>query len=114
MTPVLRPPIPTAPGSTLEWGELHGGGLALSLAEAARTHAAPVLVIVATSRAAEFLGTMDRGSLVPGKRADFLVLDANPLDDIRNTRRIAKMYLSGVEVDRAALRESLTRNAGSR
>jgi hypothetical protein len=31
------------------------------------------------------------------------------LDDIRNTRRIAKMYLSGVEVDRAALRQSLNR-----
>jgi adenine deaminase len=72
------------------------------------------VIVAATSRAAEFLGTMDRGSLVPGKRADFPVLDANPLDDIRNTRRIAKMYLSGVEVDRAALRESLTRNAGPR
>jgi ketosteroid isomerase-like protein len=31
------------------------------------------------------------------------------LDDIRNTRRIAKMYLSGVEVDRTALRQSLNR-----
>jgi imidazolonepropionase-like amidohydrolase len=65
------------------------------------------VIVAATSRAAEFLGTTDRGSLVPGKRADFLVLDANPLDDIRNTRRIAKMYLSGVEVDRAAIRQSL-------
>jgi imidazolonepropionase-like amidohydrolase len=82
------------------------------MAEAGMTPAD--VIVAATSRAAEFLGTMDRGSLVPGKRADFLVLDANPLDDIRNTRRIAKMYLSGVEVDRAALRESLTRNAGSR
>jgi imidazolonepropionase-like amidohydrolase len=67
------------------------------------------VIVAATSRAAEFLGTTDRGSLVPGKRADFLVLDANPLDDIRNTRRIAKIYLSGVEVDRAALRQSLNR-----
>jgi len=70
------------------------------------------VIVAATSRAAEFLGTTDRGSLVPGKRADFLVLDANPLDDIRNTRRIAKMYLSGVEVDRAALKQSVMRNAG--
>jgi imidazolonepropionase-like amidohydrolase len=39
-----------------------------------------------------------------GKSADFLVLDANPLDDIRNTRRIAAVYLRGTAVDRAALR----------
>ena len=50
----------------------------------------------------------DTGSLVPGKRADLLVLDANPLDDIRNTRRIAKMYLAAVEVDRGAIKASLT------
>jgi imidazolonepropionase-like amidohydrolase len=72
------------------------------------------VIVASTSRAAEFLGTTDRGSLVPGKRADFLVLDANPLDDIRNTRRIAKMYLSGAEVDRSALRQSLMREAGPR
>jgi len=66
------------------------------------------VIVAATSRAAEFVGLADRGSLAPGKRADFLVLDANPLDDIRNTRRIAKMYLAGVEVDRAALKAGLT------
>jgi imidazolonepropionase-like amidohydrolase len=46
----------------------------------------------------------DGASLVPGKRADFLVLDANPLDDIRNTRRIARMYLAGAKVGRAAIK----------
>jgi transcription-repair coupling factor (superfamily II helicase) len=55
LSPVLRPPLPSSPGSELEWGELYGGGLALALADAARTHPAPVLVIVATSRAAEDL-----------------------------------------------------------
>ena len=59
-------------------------------------------------RAAQFVGLSDRGTLAPGKRADLLVLDANPLDDIRNTRRIAKVYLAGAEVDRAALKASLT------
>jgi imidazolonepropionase-like amidohydrolase len=67
------------------------------------------VIVAATSRAAEFIGLTDRGSLTPGKRADLLVLDANPLDDIRNTRRISKLYLAGIEVDRAALKESLTR-----
>jgi imidazolonepropionase-like amidohydrolase len=69
------------------------------------------VIVAATSRAAEFIGASDRGSLVPGKRADFLVLDGNPLDDIRNTRRIAKMYLAGAEVDRAALKASLMAGA---
>ena len=39
----------------------------------------------------------------PGKSADFIVLDANPLDDITNTRRIAQVYLRGMAVDRARL-----------
>jgi imidazolonepropionase-like amidohydrolase len=68
-------------------------------------------IAAATGRAAQFVGLSDRGTLAPGKRADLLVLDANPLDDIRNTRRIAKVYLAGVEVDRAALKASLTRPA---
>jgi imidazolonepropionase-like amidohydrolase len=65
------------------------------------------VIVAATSRAAEFLGLVDTGTLAPGKRADLLVLDANPLDDIRNTRRIARMYLAGAEVDRAGLKASL-------
>jgi imidazolonepropionase-like amidohydrolase len=65
-------------------------------------------IVAATSRAAAFVGLPDRGTLAPGKRADLLVLDANPLDDIRNTRRIAKLYVAGAEVDRGALRASLT------
>ena len=69
------------------------------------------VIVAATSRAAEYLGLIDRGTLAPGERADFLVLDANPLDDIRNTRRIARMYLAGDEVDRGALKTSLMSNA---
>jgi imidazolonepropionase-like amidohydrolase len=69
------------------------------------------VIVAATSRAAEYLGLADRGLLAPGKRADLLVLDGNPLDDIRNTRRIAKLYLAGTEVDRAALKASLLKSA---
>jgi imidazolonepropionase-like amidohydrolase len=65
------------------------------------------VIVAATSRAAEYLGLADRGLVAVGKRADLLVLDGNPLDDIRNTRRIAKLYLAGGEVDRAALKASL-------
>jgi imidazolonepropionase-like amidohydrolase len=69
------------------------------------------VIVAATSRAAMFLALPDRGTLAPGKRADLLVLDANPLDDIRNTRRIARFYIAGAEVDRAAIKASLLRAA---
>ncbi|HKA45616.1 MAG TPA: amidohydrolase family protein, partial [Burkholderiales bacterium] len=67
------------------------------------------VIIAATSRPAEYLGLRSTGTLAPGKNADFLVLDANPLEDIRNTRRIARIYIKGIEVDRAALRASLVK-----
>jgi imidazolonepropionase-like amidohydrolase len=44
------------------------------------------------------------GTVAAGKSADFLVLDANPLDNINNTRRIAKVYLRGHELDRTRMR----------
>ena len=62
----------------------------------------PMQVIVAATRnSAEFLRLADTGTLQAGKSADFIVLDANPLDDITNTRRISAVYLRGAAVDRA-------------
>jgi imidazolonepropionase-like amidohydrolase len=61
----------------------------------------PMQVIVAATRnSAQFLRLDDAGTLAAGKSADLLVLDANPLDDITNTRRIAAVYLRGAAVDR--------------
>ena len=56
-----------------------------------------------TARAAELLGLTDVGTLDEGKYADFLVLDANPLDDILNTREISGVYLRGAKLDRDSL-----------
>jgi imidazolonepropionase-like amidohydrolase len=61
-------------------------------------------IVAATGRSAEALGLTDAGTMAAGKRADFVVLDANPLDDIRNTRTIAAVYLAGLALDRDALR----------
>lgn len=60
-------------------------------------------IVAGTSAAAEALG-VDVGLVAAGKGADFLVLDANPLDDIRNTRKISQVYLRGREVAREAMK----------
>ena len=62
----------------------------------------PAQVIVAATRnSAEFLRLADTGALQAGKSADFIVLDANPLDNITNTRRISQVVLRGQPVDRS-------------
>ncbi len=65
----------------------------------------PAQVIVAATRnSAEVLRLNDLGTIATGKSADFIVLDANPVENITNTRRTASVFLRGTAVDRAALR----------
>ena len=61
-------------------------------------------LVAATRTSAEILGLDDLGAVAVGKSADFVVLDANPLDDITNTRRISSVYLRGRRLDREKLR----------
>jgi imidazolonepropionase-like amidohydrolase len=46
------------------------------------------------------MGKFNTGLVAPGRQADFIVLNANPLDNISNTRKIDKVYLRGDEVPR--------------
>jgi imidazolonepropionase-like amidohydrolase len=65
----------------------------------------PMQVIVAATRTpADLLHLSRLGTVAPGRSADFVVLDANPLDNIANTRTISKVYQRGQEIDRAAMR----------
>jgi imidazolonepropionase-like amidohydrolase len=74
----------------------------------------PAQVIVASTRnSAELMGLADAGMVAARKSADFLVLDANPLDDITNTRKISAVYLRGTKVDRAAQRGKWTGGASN-
>jgi adenine deaminase len=61
-------------------------------------------IVAATSRPTEVLRIKDTGMLIKGKRADFVVLNANPLTDIQNTREIDAVYLYGAKLDRESFR----------
>jgi imidazolonepropionase-like amidohydrolase len=70
-------------------------------------------VLEATTRLpAEWLGTLgDRGTVEAGKRADLVLLDANPLVDIANTRRIHAVIIGGRMFDRALIDRKLAQLA---
>ena len=53
----------------------------------------------ATGVAAECLGRDDIGTLEPGRRADFVLLEANPLEDVANLREIVGVWVGGVRVE---------------
>jgi imidazolonepropionase-like amidohydrolase len=104
-------------GADVGWGPTatHAGsffGYAehLELAAFVRLGMTPGQAIVAgTKLPAEAFGLTDVGSIETGKSADFIVLDANPIDDIMNSRKISQVYLRGQEIDRAALRAAWTK-----
>jgi imidazolonepropionase-like amidohydrolase len=88
----------------IEPGHTFGSGEHVEMARWVQLGLTPSQAITAaTQRPAELLGLKDMGTLAVGKRADFIVLDANPLDNIRNTRRISSVYLDGAKFDRGSV-----------
>ena len=89
-----------------------GWGVHIEMEDMVAAGMTPAEVIVAaTQTSAEILGLTDHGTVAVGKSASFIVLDANPLDDITNTRRIADVYIRGTAVNRADLRARWTGRA---
>jgi imidazolonepropionase-like amidohydrolase len=84
-----------------------GWGAHTELADMVFCGLTPAEAIVAGTRtSAEILKLSDLGTIAPGKSADFVVLDANPLENILNTRKISSVYQRGTALDRAAMSRS--------
>jgi imidazolonepropionase-like amidohydrolase len=91
-------------------GAPYGWSAHAELADMVAAGMTPAQALTAATRTSAEVMRLDRlGTIASGKSADFIVLDANPLDDIKNTRRIAQVYVRGSKVDRAALSAAWTR-----
>ncbi|MDX1494875.1 MAG: amidohydrolase family protein, partial [Longimicrobiales bacterium] len=66
------------------------------------------VIVAATSTSARLMELEGEvGAVAPGRSADFVILDANPLEDITNTRAIDAVYLRGEAIDRGAIAAEL-------
>jgi len=89
-------------------GAPYGWSAHTELADMVAAGMTPAAVLRAATRtSAEILG-LDGGQIASGRSADFVVLEASPLDDITATRRIDAVYLRGEAVDREALARAWT------
>ncbi len=91
-------------------GTLHGPALHREFELMAEAGLTPVQILAAaTTGAARAMGREDLGAIEPGMRADMVILDADPLADMRNARRIYRVVKGGVVHDPAAILADLRR-----
>src|SRR5688572_28200438 len=105
----------SAAGVRIAFGTDAGGGAPYGwsahaeLADMVAAGMTPAQALMAATRtSAEVLGLEQHGVIAPGRSADFVVLDANPLENIMNTRRISRVFLRGTEVERTRLSQAWT------
>lgn len=91
-------------------GTTYGAGLLVELELMADAGVSPTTVIAAaTSAPADAFGLLDRGRLHPGLRADAILVDGDPIADIKALRRIDKVWKLGVEKSRQSQRRGRVR-----
>jgi cytosine/adenosine deaminase-related metal-dependent hydrolase len=106
-----------AGSDTPEWFHVYGWGLHRELQAMVAAGLTPYQALAtATKNPAEFLGQANEwGTIEPGKRADLVLLEGNPLEDIRNTLRIHSVVVGGRlvgTVERERLLEAARRAIG--
>lgn len=96
-----------------EWFNAYGWGLHRELEELVSAGLTPFQALAAaTTTPAEFLGAAAHwGTIEPGKRADLVLLTANPLEDIRHTQRIDAVVVGGRHVPADSLAAMVRRAA---
>lgn len=100
-----------AGSDTPEWFHTYGFGLHRELEALVKAGLTPFDALrAATVNPARYLGAeREWGTIAPGRRADLVLLDADPLADIRNTVRIHGVAIGGAWHDRASLDAMLAR-----
>ena len=84
---------------------LHGAAVFGEMETMAKDGMTPMEVLVASTRnGARAMGRDDLGTVTPGMQADLVVLEANPLKQVSNWRRIRSVIRSGVVRSREELR----------
>ena len=104
-----------AGSDTPEWFHMYGWGLHRELQALVRAGLTPYQALeAATKNPAEFLrASAEWGTIERGKRADFIMLSANPLDDIRNTELIEGVAMGGRWMNRRQLDAMIARGANA-
>lgn len=102
-----------AGSDTPEWFHLYGAGLHRELRALVQAGLTPYEALAAaTPGPAEYLGASSQwGTIEAGKRADFVLVTGNPLDDIANTARIRGVAVGGRWLDRATLDQMIAAGA---